>query len=82
MRASQWQNANPSRSIRELKQEWERLYRDAMLEPDVTRLPKLIADARSAILVRLEDRSCLDGKEMDAIARAGHLLDLLSYAEH
>ena len=61
------------------EQEWEKLYRSAILESDRRKWPKRIDDARAAIIERsrkLAD-SETDGNERDAINRALHILSLL-----
>jgi hypothetical protein len=67
-----------------VKREWERLYRAAVLESDPTQLPKRIANARAAISERsrkLADSPAAAGSERGAMARALHILTLLSEAE-
>jgi len=71
-------------SERALKQEWEKLYRTAVLEFDQSRLAQRIDDARSAILARariLTKSPAGHEEEQDAITRALHILDLLHKAE-
>jgi hypothetical protein len=66
------------------EQEWEKLYRTAILESDRSKWPKRITDARAAILERsriLADSPAAGGNEHDSIARALHILTLLSEAE-
>jgi hypothetical protein len=68
---------------RAFKQEWERLYRTAVLEFDQSRLDERIEDARSAILARariLTKETTGHEKEQNAIARALYILELLHKA--
>jgi hypothetical protein len=62
------------------KQEWEKLYRAAVLEPDRSKLAQRIADAQAAILGRerrLAKSPAGHEKEYEAIGRALHILTLL-----
>jgi hypothetical protein len=68
----------PSRS--DNKQEWEKLYRAAVLESDRSKLAQRIEDAQAAILGRegrLAKRTAGHEKEYEAISRALHILSLL-----
>jgi hypothetical protein len=63
-----------------VKQDWEKLYRAAVLECDRSKLLQRIEDAEAAILERSRRLSKLpgnNGKEQDAITRARHILSLL-----
>ena len=68
-----------ARSARDVKQDWERLYRAAVLESDRSKLRRRIEDAEAAILERSRSLSKRgnSGKEQDAITRALHILSLL-----
>jgi hypothetical protein len=69
-----------ARSMRDVKQDWEKLYRAAVLEPDRSKLLHRIEDAEAAILKRsrsLSKSPVNNGKEQDAITRALHILSLL-----
>jgi hypothetical protein len=68
----------PSR--RDNKQEWEKLYRAAVLEPDRSKLAQRIEDSQAAILGRerrLAKSPAGHEKEYEAIGRALHILSLL-----
>ncbi len=68
----------PSRSHN--KQEWEKLYRAAVLEADRSKLAQRIEDAQAAILGRQRRLAKLPAgyeKEYEAISRALHILSLL-----
>jgi hypothetical protein len=72
-----------ARSTRDVKQDWERLYRAAVLESDRSKLRQRIEDAEAAILERSRNLSKSpgnNGKEQDAITRALHILSLLREA--
>lgn len=72
------------RPTRGMKEEWEKLYRIAVLESDRSKLPERIKDAQAAMLERsrrLADSPEVDGHARDAIARALHILSLLSEVE-
>lgn len=72
------------RSGRHLKQDWERIYRAAVLGSDRSKLLRRIEDAEAAILNRSRSSSNApgnNGKERDAITRALHILSLLRKAE-
>jgi hypothetical protein len=69
-----------TRSTRHVKEDWEELYRAAVLEFDRSRLPQRIEDAEAAIRKRSRNWSKpLSGhaREQDAITRALHILSLL-----
>jgi hypothetical protein len=70
-------------STRHVKQDWEKLYRAAVLESDRSKLLQRIEDAEVAILERSRSLSKWpgnDGEEQDAITRALHILSLLREA--
>ena len=71
-----------ARSARDVKQDWEKLYRAAVLESDRSKLRRRIEDAEAAILERSRSLSKRgnSGKEQDAITRALHILSLLREA--
>jgi hypothetical protein len=72
------------RSARYAKQNWERLYRAAVLGSDRSKLLKRIEDAEAAILKRSRSSSNPqgnNGKEQVALTRALHILSLLREAE-
>lgn len=78
-----WDHIDRARSVREVKQDWEKLYRAAVLEPDRSKLLQRIEDAEAAILDRSNSLSTPpadNGKEQDAITRALHILSLLREA--
>jgi hypothetical protein len=61
-------------------QDWEKLYRAAILESDRSKVPQRIEDAEAAIHERSRSLSKSpgdDGKEQDVITRALHILSLL-----
>ena len=61
-------------------QDWEKLYRSAVLESDRSKLLQRIEAAEAAILERsrrLSKPPCSNRKEQDAITRALHILSLL-----
>jgi hypothetical protein len=69
-----------TRSTAYVKQDWEKLYRAAVLESDRSRLLQRIEDAKAAIFERsriLSKPPDNIGKEQDAITRALHILSLL-----
>jgi hypothetical protein len=73
-----------ARSTRHVKQDWQELYRAAVLEFDRSRLPRRIEDAEAAICKRLRSWSkpfSDHAREQDAITRALHILNLLRRAE-
>jgi hypothetical protein len=75
-----WDHTDHARSMRYVKQDWEKLYRAAVLESDRGKLLQRIEDAEAAILERWRSLSKPpgnNGKEQDAIARALHILSLL-----
>jgi hypothetical protein len=64
----------------EVKQDWEKLYRAAIVESDRSKLLQRAADAEAAILERsrtLSKSPASSGKEQDAMTRALHILSLL-----
>jgi hypothetical protein len=73
-----------ARSTRYVKQDWEKLYRAAVLESDRSKLLQRIEDAEAAILERSQSLSKPPGdnneEEQDAITRALHILSLLREA--
>ncbi|SPF41909.1 hypothetical protein SBA1_400054 [Candidatus Sulfotelmatobacter kueseliae] len=72
-----------TRSRRYVRQDWEKLYRAAILESDRSKLLQRIGDAEAAILERSRSSSKPpdnNGKERDAITRALHILSLLREA--
>jgi hypothetical protein len=73
---------NNSNSTRYVKQDWEKLYRAAVLESDRSKLRQRIEDAEAAILERSRSLSKPPGnkKEQEAITRALHVLSLLREA--
>ncbi len=69
-----------TRSARYVKQDWEKLYRAAVLGSDRSRSLQRIEDAEAAILERSRSLSKPpgnNGKEQDAMTRALHILSLL-----
>jgi len=69
-----------TRSTRYVKQDWEKLYRAAVLGSDRSRLLERIEDAEAAILERSRSLSKApgnNGKEQEAMTRALHILSLL-----
>jgi hypothetical protein len=78
-----WDHTDHARSTRYVKQDWEKLYRAALLEFDRSRLLQRIEEAEAAILSRsrrLAKPPSNHGREQDAIARARHILSLLRKA--
>ena len=69
----------PSPRARYVKQDWEKLYRAALLESDPSKLLQRIEDAEAAINERSRSLTKPPGnkKEQDAITRALHILSLL-----
>ena len=64
----------------EVKQDWEKLYRAAIIESDRSKLLQRIEDAEAAILERsrsLSKSPVNSGKEQEDITRALHILSLL-----
>src|SRR6266852_7718471 len=64
----------------DVKQDWERLYRAAIVESHRSKLLQRIEDAEAAILERsrsLSKSPANSGKEQEAITRALHILSLL-----
>ncbi len=75
--------ANPARSARRFKQDWEKLYRAALFESQPSRLLHRIKDAEDAIIRRFENLSAWpdnNRKEQDALTRAQHILSMLRQA--
>jgi hypothetical protein len=73
----------PARSARCVKQDWEKLYRAAVLESDRSKLLRRVEGAEAAIRKRSRSLSKPPGndrKEQDAITRALHILSLLREA--
>jgi hypothetical protein len=65
---------------RDVKQDWEKLYRAAIVESDRSKLLQRVEGAEAAILERsrcLSKSSSNSGKEQEAITRALHILSLL-----
>jgi hypothetical protein len=80
---AQWDHTDDVRSPRCVKQDWEKLYRAAVLESDRSKLLQRIEDAEAAILERSRSLSKTpgnNGKEQDAITRALYILGLLRKA--
>jgi hypothetical protein len=78
-----WDHTDHARSARHVKQDWEKLYRAAVLESDRSKLLQRIEDAEAAILERSRSLSKPPGdneEEQDAITRALHILSLLREA--
>ena len=64
----------------EVKQDWEKRYRAAILESDRSKLLQRVEDAEAAILERsrsLSKELANSGKEQEAITRALYILRLL-----
>jgi hypothetical protein len=79
----QGDHTDDNRSPRYAKQDWEKLYRAAVLESDRSKLLQRIEAAEAAILDRSRSLSKPpggDGREQDAITRALHILSLLRKA--
>ena len=57
--------------------QWRELYRDALLELDPTKSPKLIAEARSAILDKIEDGFSKPNADQVALGDALAMLSTL-----
>jgi hypothetical protein len=75
-----WDHTDNARSARCVRQDWEKLYRAAVLEFDRTRLLQRIEEAEAAILKRsrrLSKPLSNHGREQYAITRALHILSLL-----
>jgi hypothetical protein len=73
-------HTDPPRSTSHVKQDWERLYRAAVLESDRSQLRQRVEEAEAAILERSRRLSRRPGdgeKEQDPITRALHILRLL-----
>jgi hypothetical protein len=65
---------------RDVKQDWEKLYRAAIVESDRSKLLQRFEDAEAAILERsrtLSKSPASSGKERDAMTRALYILSLL-----
>jgi len=65
---------------RDVKQDWEKLYRAAIIESDRSKLLQRVEDADAAILERsrrLSNSPANNRKEQKAITRALHILSLL-----
>ena len=80
MRSVDCDHTDHARSPRSAKQDWEKLYRAAVLESDPSKVLQRIEDAEAAILERSRVLSKPPGnneKEQDAITRALHILSLL-----
>jgi len=78
-----WDHTDHVRSARYVRQDWEKLYRAAILEFDRSRLLQRIEEAEAAILKRsrrLSKPLSNHGREQDAITRALHILSLLREA--
>ena len=72
--------AKSQRATRDVKQDWEKLYRAAIIEPARSKLLQRVEDAEAAILERsrsLSKSPANSGREQEAIARALHILSLL-----
>jgi hypothetical protein len=83
MRPVHWDHTDRARSTSYVKQDWQKLYRAALLEFDRSRLPLRIEEAEAAIVRRSRSLSKPlgnHGREQDAIARARHILSLLREA--
>ena len=64
----------------DVKQDWEKLYRAAIIEPDRSKLLQRVEDAEAAIRKRsrsLSKSPANNGKEQEAITRALRILTLL-----
>jgi Fe-S-cluster-containing hydrogenase component 2 len=64
----------------EVRQDWEKLYRAAIIEPDRRKLLQRVEDTEAAIRERsrrLSKSPANSGKEQEAITRALHILSLL-----
>jgi hypothetical protein len=84
MRPHELDHTDHAQSARYVKQDWERLYRTAVLEFDRSRLLQRIEDAEAAILKRSRNLSkppSDHAREQDAITRALHILSLLRETE-
>jgi hypothetical protein len=78
-----WDHTDDARSTRYVKQDWEKLYRAAVLESNPSKSLQRIEDAEAAIIERSRNLSKPpgnNGKEQDAITRALHILSLLRQA--
>jgi hypothetical protein len=70
----QWDRTDRARSMRYVRQGWEKLYRAAILEFDLSRLPQRIEEAEAAIVRRSRSLSkppSNHGREQDAIVGRG-----------
>jgi hypothetical protein len=72
----------PGSRARYVKQDWEKLYRAAVLESDPSKLLQRIEDAEAAIHERSRSltKPPRNKKEQGAITRALHILSLLRQA--
>jgi hypothetical protein len=64
----------------EVKQDWQKLYRAAIIESDRSKLLQRVEDTEAAIRERsrsLSKSPANSGKEQEAITRALHILSLL-----
>jgi hypothetical protein len=80
---AQWDHTDDAPSTLCVKQDWEKLYRAAVLESDPSKFLQRIEDAEAAIIERSRSLSTPpgnNGKEQDAITRARHILTLLRQA--
>jgi|HubBroStandDraft_6_1064221.scaffolds.fasta_scaffold261069_3 hypothetical protein len=80
MRPVHWDQTDHARSARYMKQDWEKLYRAAMLESDGSRLLHRIEAAEAAIVKRsrsLPKPPADPRREQDALTQALHILSLL-----
>jgi hypothetical protein len=80
MRPVHWDHTDHTRPEGYVRQDWEKLYRAAILESDRSRLLQRIEDAEAAIRKRSRSLSKPPGnneKEPGAITRALHILSLL-----
>ena len=83
MRPGHWDHTDHARSTGDVKQDWEKLYRAALLESDRSKLLRRIEDAEAAIRERSRSLSRPpgnNGKEQGAITQALHILSLLREA--
>ena len=80
MCAARWEHSDDARPMRPAKQDWEKLYRSAVLESDASKLLERIEEAEAAIMERSRSLSISpgnNGKEQDAITQALHIVGLL-----
>ncbi len=74
------QRAKSESTKHDVKQDWEKLYRAAIIEPDRSKLLQRVEDAEAAILQRsrsLSKSPAISGKEQEAITRALYILSSL-----